>query len=241
MKKTVFAAALAIASLTGRAQSSDRNPFPKTITVTGVAEQEIVPDEIYVNVDLKEYDKKGSGKVDLETIKTAFLKSVRNIGLPDSAVSIAAYGGYNGYPVWWLRKKKKEELYASITYQVKFANSKKMDELVDKLDDMATQNFYIARTAHSQIETYRKNLKMQAVKAAKVKAQYLTEAVDEKLGEAVTINEPQEYYQPYAYERMASANMKVQSVAADGADDTAQADFKKIKLRYDVTVTFALK
>ena len=35
------------------------NPFPKTITVNGSAEMEIIPDEIYVQVDLKEYDKKG--------------------------------------------------------------------------------------------------------------------------------------------------------------------------------------
>lgn len=37
------------------------NPYPKTITVTGSAEMEIISDEIYVQVDLKEYEKKGQG------------------------------------------------------------------------------------------------------------------------------------------------------------------------------------
>ena len=37
------------------------NPFPKTITVSGSAEMEIIPDEIYVNVELKEYQKKVFG------------------------------------------------------------------------------------------------------------------------------------------------------------------------------------
>jgi len=239
--KTLIAVTAFLASIsTSFAQVYDRNPFPKTITVTGTAEMEIVPDEIYVNVDLKEYDKKGSGKVNLETIKTDFLKSVRSIGVPDSAVSIAAYDGYNGYPYWYQRKKKKDELYATITYQVKFSNSKKMDELVEKLDDMATQNFYITRTTHSKLETFRKNLKMQAVKAAKETAQYLTGAIGETAGEAVTINEPQEYYQPYI--NMRASNLAMKSMAAESNDETpAQADFKKIKLRYDVTVTFALK
>jgi uncharacterized protein len=240
MKKIIALTAFLTATLAGFSQTYDRNPFPKTITVTGTAEMEIVPDEIYVNVDLKEYDKKGNGKINLETIKSNFLKSVRSIGLPDTAVSIAAYDGMNGYPYWWTRKKKKDELYASITYQVKFSNSKKMDELVEKLDDMATQNFYIARTAHSKLETYRRNLKMQAVKAAKDKAGYLTEAVEEKVGEAVTINEPQEYYQPYINAR--AANYAAKEMAVNQSADTAQEpDFKKIKLRYDVTVTFALK
>ena len=243
MKKTLLAATLLTTALSGFAQTYDRNPFPKTISVTGTAEMEIVPDEIYVAVDLKEYDKKGSGKVALETIKTDFLKNVRSIGLPDSAVSIAAYDGANGYPYWWARKKKKEELYASITYQIKFGNSKKLDELVEKLDDMATQNFYITRTAHSRLETHRRNLKMQAVKAAKEKGVYLAEAIGEAIGEAVTINEPQEYYQPYVNMRMANKSMAMtQEAAMDMAGDGAAApDFKKIKLRYDVTVTFALK
>ena len=241
MKKLIVALAFASATLTSVAQSTDRNPFPKTITVNGVAEMEIVPDEIYVNVDLKEYDKKGNGKVDLEKIKSDFLKSVRSIGLPDSLVTIAAYDSFNGYP-YWVRKKKKDELYASITYQVKFSTSKQMDALVEKLDDMATQNFYITRTAHSKIETYRKNLKMQAVKAAKEKAAYLTEAIDEKVGEAVTIIEPHEYYQPYVNARAANFSMAKQSMeTADAGNAEPAVDFKKIKLRYDVNVTFALK
>ena len=35
------------------------NPFPKTITVNGIAEMEIVPDEIHLNITLPEYQKRG--------------------------------------------------------------------------------------------------------------------------------------------------------------------------------------
>ncbi len=38
------------------------NPYPKTTTVTGGAEMEVIPDEIYVHVDLKEYEKKDRAK-----------------------------------------------------------------------------------------------------------------------------------------------------------------------------------
>ena len=82
------------------------NPYPKTITVNGSAEMEIVPDEIYVMVDLKEYEKKGSAKVSIDKIRQDFLTAVRSLGLPDSSVSVAAYDGYNGNP--WLRKKNKK-------------------------------------------------------------------------------------------------------------------------------------
>jgi uncharacterized protein YggE len=217
------------------------NPYPKTITVTGSAEMEIIPDEIYVQVDLKEYEKKGQGKINIETIKRNFLNNVKAIGIADSLVSIAAYDGLGGNP--WLRKKnKKNELYASISYQVKIKTSKQLDDLVDKLDDEATTNFYIQRTSHSKLAEYRKQLKIQAIKAAKEKAQYLTEAIDEKAGEVVTINEPMEYYQPYYNVMRSNVMMKEQAMNQDmvSANDNP-VDFRKMKLRYDVTVVFAVK
>ena len=213
------------------------NPYPKTITVTGSAEMEVTPNEIYVQVDLKEYEKKGGGKVSIDKIKADFLTAVKSIGIPDTAITIAQFDGFNGNP--WLRKKaKKEELYASITYQVKIKDSKQLDDLVSRLDDNATQNFFIQRTAHSQLAEFRKALKIEAVKAAKVKAQYLATAVDEKVGVAVTINEPTEYYVPYYNMRISNSMLKTQ--AAPTADDATAPDFKKIKLKYDVTVVFAL-
>ena len=182
-------------AITSFAQNSP-NPYPRTITVNGSAEMEIIPDEIYVQVYLKEYDKKGGGKVSIDKIRQDFLTAVRSLGLPDTSISVSGYDA-NNYNPWWRKKNKKEDLHASITYQVKLRNTAQVDQLVDRLDDNATQNFYISRTTHSKLEEIRKNLKIQAVKAAKDKAQYLADAVNEKVGVAVTINEPGEYYQPY--------------------------------------------
>ena len=240
MKKFFTCCVLILVAATGFAQTQI-NPYPKTITVTGSAEMEIIPDEIYVQVDLKEYEKKGQGKINIETIKRNFLNNVKAIGIPDSLISIAAYDGFGGNP--WLRKKnKKNELLASISYQIKIKTSKQLDDLVDKLDDEATTNFYIQRTSHSKLAEYRKQLKIQAIKAAKEKAQYLTEAINEKAGEAVTINEPTEYYQPYYATMRSNVMMKEQAMAGDmAAADGNPVDFRKMKLRYDVTVVFAIK
>ena len=143
-----------------------------------------------------------------------------------------------------VKKNKKEELYASIAYQIKLKDSRQLDALVDKLDDNATSNFYIQRTSHSKLAEYRKQLKMQAVKAAKEKADYLSAAINEKIGDAVTINEPHEYYVPYYNEAPSNVRMMKEMAVAQAADMSANGtavDFRKIKLKYDVTVVFALK
>lgn len=238
MKRLIITLSVLLLVLTSFSQS-EKNTYPRTITVTGSAEMEIIPDEIYVQVDLKEYDKKGQGKISIDKIKQDFLNNVKALGISDSLVSIAAYDGYNGNP--WLRKKnKKEELYASISYQLKLKTSKQLDDLVDRLDDNATQNFFIQRTSSSKLEELRKKLKIEAVKAARQKAVYLSEAIDEKIGVAITINEPTEYFTPYIQNfRVANKSMMAQEQATD--NDTAAVDFKKIKLKYDVTVVFALQ
>lgn len=237
MKKFIPICLIALTSLSGFSQSTVVNPFPKTITVTGSAEMEVAPDEIYVLIDLQEYEKKGSSKVKLEKIKADFINNCRRIGLPDSVITIASYDGDMGNP-WTKKKKKKEELLASITYQVKFVNSTQMDELVNRLDEEATQNFRIARTSHSKLQEFRKQLKIEAIKAAKDKAAYLAAAIDEQVLTAVTITEPTDMIvQPYQL-RFAQSNV---AMAAESADGNTSMGFNKIKLHFDVNVVFALK
>lgn len=219
------------------------NPFPKTITVSGSAEMLVIPDEIYVNIVLREYQKRGESKKELEAIKSEFLTACQSIGLPDSSISIQAYTGFNNY--FWLRKKKPREvdMKASITYQVKFLNSKQMDDLIEKLDDEATQSFDIAYTSHSRMTEFRRQLKIQAVKAAKEKGIYLTEAIGEKLGGAITVREPRE---PGADVSQRGANYSntiaaSQYLVKEGFDKSIEVDFKRIRLRFEVEVVFAIQ
>lgn len=220
------------------------DPFPKTISVTGSAAMEVIPDEIYVQVDLREYKKKGEEKTDIDKIKTDFLASCKAAGIADSNISVASYDGYNLANIW-KRRKKDPDLLASITYQLKFNNTKLLDDLVNRLDDEATNNFRITRTSHSKIVEYRKQLKIMAVKAAKEKAIYLAESVNEQVGPAITITEPEE-----------SVNSDVQALRLRGenslySNTISQAggygntdsgvDYRKLKLRFEVKVLFALK
>lgn len=214
----------------------------KTINVSGFAEMEVVPDEIYVQVELREYDKKGGSKADIDAIKNDFLKAALSIGLSETDISVQGYQGWDGN--FWLYKKNKKknpDMKASITYQVKLASTKKMDELVQKLDDEATENFFISRVSHSKLQELKKQLKIQAVKSARDKANYLAEAINEKAGVALTINEPNEI-PPYPIPMYSNRMMQVETANMDaGNEQQPNIDFKKMKLQYEVNVVFSLK
>jgi uncharacterized protein YggE len=108
--------------------------------------------------------------------------------------------------------------------------------------------FLIVSTNHSKITEYRRQLKIAAVKAAKEKGIYLTEAVGERLGEAITIKEPNEFY-PLTFGENASLSNSVISngyigrsaMKFEDKDNVQEVDFKKMKLRFEVEVVFALK
>ena len=87
---------------------------------------------------------------------------------------------------------------------------------------------------------------MKAIQAAKDKGVYLTESIGEKLGEAITIKEPDE---PIVTPYYAAANSQIRirgvnTLAGETfglTDKVQEIDFKKIKLRFEVDVIFALK
>jgi uncharacterized protein YggE len=247
MRKILLLVFIANSFLAGAQSLYRTNVTEKTISVTGSAALEIVPDEIYLQVDLKEYQKKGKEKVDIDQIKKSFIQSCKDAGIADSCVTVYNYEGTNGKS-WTLRKKKDEEdLKATISYWIKLNSPSKVDELVNRLDDDATINFFIAEISHSKIIEFRKQLKIQAIKAAKEKAIYLTEAINEKIGKAITINEPSEYYSTDSRDNYKSTlNVFSNSMANtngsyESGESNSNVDFKKIKLRYEVSVVFALQ
>lgn len=223
------------------------NPFPKTISVAGSAAMEVIPDQIFVDILLSEYQKKGESKKDLETIKTAFLESCRAAGIPDSLISIVSYYGNSNTYFQTHRKKRDPDMMATILYQVRFPNSKMMDDLVERLDDDATRGFSISAVSHSRMTEYRRQLKIRAVQAAREKGIYLTEAIGEKLGEAITITEPTDLELAdnnnvqLLQEKTRSNNSVSFYNKYDAVDSGPTIDFKKIRLRFEVNIVFALK
>lgn len=238
MKKIMTAFAMII--LATQAMAQEQKAIQRTISVNGSAEMEVTADEIYVQIDLREYNKKNGDKIDINTIKNNFLAACKSIGLTDKDVIVQSYQGY-GQNYWWAKKNKKQnpDMKASITYWVKVNNVSKLDELVEKMDDEATQNFFIAKASYSKMDELKRDMKIAAVKAAREKAIYLSEAIGENIGEAITINDPVETDntpRPYY------ANVMMKQAEATDIDTPAlDVDYKKIKVRFEVSVVFSLK
>ncbi|MBV9964019.1 MAG: SIMPL domain-containing protein [Parafilimonas sp.] len=240
MKKIFLALTATMCLIIANAQT-DNTIRQRTINVNGHSELEITPDEIYIDIELREYNKKNGDKIDIETIRNQFLSAVKSMNIADTDVVVQGYSGWDGN-YWWYQKNKKKnpDMKAGITYEVKVKTVDDMDKLVDKLDDEATQNFYISRTSHSNMDSIKKQLKIKAIKNAKEEAVSLASALGDNVGNALTINDPNEssnYPQPMVF----SLRGKVADVADQAASAPMNVDFKKIKIEMNVNVIFELR
>ena len=213
-------------------QPGQEKPF---IEVVGNSEMEIIPNEIYISFTLKER-MDGKKKITIEDQEKELKKRLQKAGFDLANLSLSdASAGF--VPV----KRKKQEVLTSKNYILKMATTTEVASAFDVLDTVEALNADISRVAHSEIEKYRKEVKIMAVKAAKEKAGYLLEAIDELVGKPLMIQERETYDDVMP---LANYRMKAMSTMADSEmapEELPELSFQKIKLKYSVFARFEIK
>ena len=202
----------------------------RTIEVKGSSEIEITPDEIFVAITLKEY-KKGNSKVSLDQLEAGLVKAVRKLDIQEEKLRVQNVYGYN----WNWRKKRPDDFLGSKTFILEVSDLKKMNNLVQMLDPEGLNNMNVQSYSHSEIEKHRKEVKIGAMMAAKEKATYLLESVDEQLGKLVEVQEIDYGYQP----QMARMRSNV-ALEMDTSGYQSDLNFQKITLRAEMRVVFEI-
>ena len=227
MKKTiVLAAALLIAA---GASAQEKNFLDKPyIEVTGKADMEVTPDEIYVRIVINEKDNKG--KVSVEQQEKEMFRRLKAAHIDiekDMSSDLQTY---------FLRKNA---ILSTKTYQLKVSSAAQLGQAFEALQAAGIADVNIERTDVSNMDELRQQVRADAAKAARKNAEVLAEAVGQTAGPAV-------YIQDYGYNtpRYANVMLMAKSAAVADAAGTAEAapnlEFEKIRIEHSVTVRFLL-
>ena len=223
MKNLTFLLLSLIIITTVNAQSiSEPKPF---IEITGTSELKIVPNQIFISITLQENIDKSKKSINDQEKDLLKALSVSGISADKLVVTDAsAYYGKSGILKKDVVNSKQFEL------EVKSAGqSKKAFEAMDKLN---IKNAQIIRVDHTDMDEYKKQAKIKAIKAAKAKAQYLLSAVGEELGGALIIRENS--FNVYGNQNRVLGLMNISSYAGYEADNDGSTDhaenFKKITI-----------
>jgi len=185
MMKKLFLG-LAIAGLCSFFTAATAQPGmgPKrTITVVGTAEKNVEADEIHLGISIQEYQDDSGLRVGLKELEQRMIKAVNDAGIPTSDIRVDNISGYGTYSM------EGQGFMASKNFTIKAKNMAVVNLLMSKLGEAGVSSANTMYFAHSQADTYLRDLKVQALKAAREKAEMLLRASNEKPGKALNIED----------------------------------------------------
>lgn len=206
------------------------------IEVTGNAEMEIIPNEIYLKIVLNEKDFKG--KENIEEIEKSMINKLMEIGI-DVSKDLAIKDMVSNFKNYWI---KASEIRSVKTFQLKVNDAKTAGTVFQELESIDISNITIDRVDHSQILDFRQKVKIEAIKAAKIKAETLTNAINQTCGKAIYIQElnPQVYKSSQKYATRAKSNIIIRQVSSMSKEIAPDIEFETIKLEYSILVRFEI-
>jgi uncharacterized protein len=201
------------------------------IEVTGKGEMEITPDEIYIQIVINESDNKG--KESLEMLEKKMLAKLQSIGI-DLKKDFSVKDINSNFKNYLL---KKTDIFTSKEYQLIVHTAPVAGRVYRELETLGISNLSISNVDHSEIEKFRKEVKIKAIKDAQDKATSLATAIGQTAGRALYIRENESFYPMMAKTNM----MMVRGAALDESYSEPDIEFEKIRIEYSVQVNFELK
>lgn len=197
------------------------------IEVIGTATKEVIPDKIYIEITLSEkvVNRKSYTIVEQENNLKAKLNAL-NISLDQLSLSDS-----NTY----ILRNKRRETGVKLTkeFMLLVHTSEEVTNVFRALNEINIKEASIEKTEHSKITDIRKEVRIEAIKAAKEKANYLLEAIDEELGEPIEVRENNEssYRSTFAQSNIASVTI----------NDVNQVAFETFEVKFSYYIKYAIK
>jgi len=216
--------------------SAQEDNNSRYIEVTGSSETEIIPDEIHFMITIKEYwqeefEKKSKPedyqtKVPVNEIEHNLMSALKQAGIAPSDIQTKEVGDY------WRERGK--DFLISKTFDIKLQNPDQINRIIQTVNTKGIQSMNIGELKNKDLQEYRKQGKIEALKAARQKADYLVAAMGQKLGNVLRIVEPEERSFSYFQPQSAMSNVAILSY------DSNPENFRTIKLRYQMTARFEI-
>ena len=230
MKKMMLVlAALMVVAASASAQQTEA--FPSYIEVTGVAEKEVAPNEIYLSITINERDSKG--KISVDEQQREMLAALKKLGVkPDSQLKMVDLT--SSY-------FKRGNALAKAQYELKLGSAVEVAKVWRALDGLGISQVTVQKVSHTDLEKFKAETRTEAIRAARDNARALAEAIDQKAGKCFWIAD----YSSPVRTVYAAANLKsramVEEASFDAVVEEEGLEFQTINLQHRVQAKFVLR
>lgn len=230
MKKMMLVlATLMVVAASASAQQTEA--FPSYIEVTGVAEKEVAPNEIYLSITINERDSKG--KISVDEQQREMLAALKKLGVkPDSQLKMVDLT--SSY-------FKRGNALAKAQYELKLGSAVEVAKVWRALDGLGISQVTVTKVSHTDLEKFKAETRTEAIRAARDNARALAEAIDQKAGKCFWIAD----YSSPVRTVYAAANLKsramVEEASFDAVVEEEGLEFQTINLQHRVQAKFVLE
>ena len=203
------------------------------IEVTGSAEMEVEPNEIFLFVRLREFEENRT-KVSLEKLDQDFLQAVKAANIDKKNLTLADAGS----KLEKIRRKDKDA-FREKSYEVKLTSAAELEKFLEKIEPVKVDQLDLTRLHHTDMEKFKIDLKVKALQAAQSKASTLLKSIGAQIGKPIMVRDwDQDPVQPLPQAR---ANVMYKAESQDMVGMEEQIGFRKLKLRAQITAQFEIK
>ncbi len=229
MKKLIAMAVVALMTLPAAAQMQEA--YPSYIQVTGRAEKELTPDEFYLQIVINERDSKG--KISVESQQRDMVAVLRKLGVDvEKQLKMANLSS---------EFFKKNTSVAMAKYQLQLWSSGEVAKVWQALDDLGISNISILKVTHSQLDKYKQEVRLEAMRNARESAQEMAGAIGQTIGKCFYIYDSNSNVLPVMYDNAVLMRSAKAAADAESAAEEDPLEFKTIKLEYGVQAKFVLE
>jgi uncharacterized protein YggE len=215
------------------AQQADQR---RMIEVTGSAERLITPNEFTFKITLAERIE-NKQKITIEQQEASLRNELAKLGV-DVAKDLSIYDISSRY----FRQKKLKDVLGTKDYSLKIRDLNQIARLQEIADSINVAKLELDDTEHTEITRLRRETKIDAMKAAKEKADYLLAAIGQRAGKPIFIKEEVEEAPRYISGGVLSNTANYSTNSRSSMSDTTDSlSFSQIKLRYVITAKFEIE
>ncbi len=201
------------------------------IEVSGRAHKEVAPDMIYMTITINEKDYKNSS---MPALEGKMISKLQGMGV-DVKKDLMVKDMASNFKHYFILKSDPKLMKQ---YQLLVHSAQKAGEVILALGQIGISEISIDKVECSQIEKYKDEVRVMAIKNAKARATLLAEAINHNIGKAIHITENDHNYRTYGMPEM---KMVKGNLADSDLVRVPEIEFEKIKVEVTVHAKFELK
>jgi hypothetical protein len=215
----------------------------RTISVTGSSDATLTPDEVTLTIQIGEYYKEQydpnikpkdyKDLVKIAEIEKPIMDLLKKNGVADSCIHFS----YMNTSWNWYYYEEKKPVHFEKTLGVKFKDFDKAVSIIQQLDTKGITSLSLGDFHSSKEQQMRKDLKAEALKNAKEKAEFMLGKIDHHIGDIVSVKEVEDKDNYWSWQPSQSSLSNSSYSESQAAPAVSPQD---IKMRYEVEAEFEI-